>query len=105
MDKEEVVDQLTEARQQVQLFRALQASPGWAALVEVAQAQISHRRQKYNLVPLKTTDGLLEQQWELGEASGIELFLRLPQSIIDGGEAIITERMQNEPRVAESDSE
>lgn len=87
------------------MYRELLESPAWVELVKAAEVQIHHRRQKYNFAPLNSTDALLQQQWELGEASGIDLFVRLPQSIIDGCEAVIAERTQHEKQVGSPSSE
>ena len=91
-------EQVTEARQEAQQLQELLVSPGWAVLVRVANAQINNRRGPYMRAPLKS-DTMLEQQWTLGEASGIEIFIRLPDTIVESHKSIIEE---NDRAVAES---
>lgn len=92
--QQEADDQLSEARRQVRVFQELLTSPAWVELAKIAEVQVHNRRQKHIFQPLASSDGVLQQQWELGEAGGIELFMRLPQNIIDGCLAILEERKQ-----------
>lgn len=75
-------------------LQALVELPGWRKVVEAAAVQIANRRNKYYRTPLK--DGAqFEMQWELGEAAGIEFFVKLPEVIITAARAIIEEAKQN----------
>ena len=96
-DQASELDRATEARREVRQLRELQQLPGWAALVSAANAQIHNRRRKYQTGPIQ--DGnIYQQQWELGEASGIEVFINLPQIIIDGALAVLQEIKENVPK-------
>jgi hypothetical protein len=88
--------QFEEAKMTIREFRELIETPGWKSLKEVARAQIEARRAQHSRTPAIGTEGMLKQQWDFGEACGIELFLSLPQSLIDGAEAIIQEGTENE---------
>lgn len=75
-------------------------SPGWARLVEIATAQINHRRGQHTLAPLQDASKIGVQQFELGEAAGIDLFVNLPKSLIASHDAAMQSR-----RAAERESE
>lgn len=72
-------------------------SPAWEELRKAAQVQIDTRRNKYYRSPLKEGQTIFEQQFELGEATGIELFLKLPEIVLAAATAVIEEARQNEP--------
>jgi hypothetical protein len=65
-------------------------------LLKAADAQVKARRGKYMLSPIK--DGnVFQQQFELGEAAGIDFMVRIPTIAIEGARAIIEEhRSANE---------
>ena len=84
-------DRIVEARRQVHLFQELLEHPAWVELRKVAEAQVANRRNQYFRGPLKEGQTVNQQQWELGEASGIETFLRLPEILLETGRAIIEE--------------
>jgi len=47
--------------------------------MEVAASQVEMRKQQVFLRPLKAMDEILEQEYQKGEISGIELFRQLVQ--------------------------
>lgn len=53
--------------------------PGYKWLMEVAASQVEMRKQQVFLRPLKAMDEILEQEYQKGEISGIELFRQLVQ--------------------------
>ena len=57
--------------------------PGWAELLKIQKQQTNNRRGKYLLEPLEGTDKLTQQQFELGEAAGMEFILGLPDMVIN----------------------
>lgn len=87
--------QVEEARRQLSLFRELEQFPAWVELREAANAQIASRRNKYYRNPLKAGQTIEEQQWELGEAAGIEFFVKLPEIMIQSARTIIEEWVKN----------
>ena len=70
--------------------------PGWVALLEIAKAQVHNRRVNHMRAPLKEGVSLAHQQWELGEASGMELLMTLPMTLIEAGTSIVKEHTQTE---------
>jgi hypothetical protein len=78
-DSQNRLQELSEALNQ---FRKLIETPGWAELVKVARAQAQARRNQVIGSPLLKMDDVLAQQWNLGEASGIETIVALPHTII-----------------------
>ncbi len=79
------------------MFRELLELPAWARLVEAARAQVHNRRINYVRGPIKEGSNVYEQQWNLGEANGIETFIHLPQTLIESNRAIIEEHMNSHP--------
>ena len=63
-------------------FLELVHHPAWGHLLKMAENQVAHRRNRWNLTPTDPTS-IYQQQWELGEAAGIHLFMRLPQDYIN----------------------
>lgn len=73
-------------------------SPAWVELRKVGDAQIQSRRGKHLTGPIKEGVSIYQQQFELGEAAGIELFFKLPEIVMDAARTIIKENEQtNEP--------
>ena len=94
MDQEveapEEPQRVQECRAELQLYQELLTSRGWVELVEAAKKQMHARRAPYLRGPIQ--DGnIYKQQYELGEAAGIELFINIPQVVIDSCRAIIEE--------------
>jgi hypothetical protein len=55
----------------------LKDTPGYQQLMAIAAMQVEGRKQAVFLTPLKSLDGALEQEYQKGEISGIELFRQL----------------------------
>lgn len=95
-EEELPTDRLQEVRETLRKFRSLAASEGWDELVKVARAQIQNRRAMHNAVYLPGIDGVLKQQWELGEAAGMATLIALPQTIIETHSQERDELMKNQ---------
>ena len=65
------------------LFRDLTNSPGWKALMEIAEGQRIVRSNKIILTPC-SMDRVSEQEFEKGEVAGILLFINMPETAIEG---------------------
>ena len=91
MAEEKELTQLEEARRTVALFQELVQSQAWVELRKVADAQIHNRRSAYLKGPLKADVSIYQQQFELGEAAGIELFFNIPAIALEAAKAIIKE--------------
>lgn len=88
-------ERIREARATLRRYQDLLQSDAWAGLVEAANAQIHARRRKHELKPLVDSGKITEQQFEFGEAAGIELFIKIPQNEIDACRSVIEEYEQN----------
>ena len=55
-------------------LKSLQQRPGYKELMRLADVQIANRRNLIELVPLKSLDETLAQEYAKGEISGIRLF-------------------------------
>lgn len=57
--------------------------PGWAALLEIKEVQTRIRRGNHLLSPLQDANKLPMQQFELGEAAGMDAIMKLPYDLIE----------------------
>jgi hypothetical protein len=77
-DVHELEERLSEAASDLSVWASLCEHPGWQRLVAVAEGQVNERAKRILHSPLKNQDGIFEQEFTKGEASGIELFRRIP---------------------------
>ncbi len=81
----------------MQEFQNLVKSPAWDRLVKYANAQVETRRRSVN-GPIKTEEDRAEANFTLGEAAGIELFIKMPGILVETAQAIVdkaTEEQEN----------
>ncbi len=78
-----------EARRAKNLFKPLVGSEGWGELCSVLMKQIEMRRQKFELVPLKSLDATLEQEFVKGEIAMAHMVIQLPASILEDAQAVL----------------
>lgn len=87
MDEVEALEQTQvppreELLEELEVWRGLVRSRGWDRLVKILQGQINSRRGQHMVQPLESTSGITKQQFELGEAAGLEIAIRLPQNMV-----------------------
>jgi hypothetical protein len=78
-----------EARRTNSLFRPLAGSEGWGELCNILMKQIEVRRQKFELVPLKSLDGALEQEFVKGEIAMAHMVIQLPASLLEDARTVL----------------
>lgn len=84
-DKEflsELYARRAELQAQARDYEDLIKSRGYARLVEVALGQVSIRREQ-SRTRTGGLDGMIEREWLLAEADGIELFAKLAESALE----------------------
>lgn len=91
--EEETLDQKIET---LRKFRELLQQPGWDELVRIGTAQAGMRRHKWSHSFLTGEDQKFEQQWMLGEASGMDALMRLPNMIVADYEVQVKELVDAE---------
>lgn len=79
-------EQMREAMQHKAQMEALVGTPGWKLLRAAAEAQSLSRR---NEVMMKATEQPLVQEFEKGTVQGIEIFMRLPEILIENSKAVL----------------
>lgn len=89
--KKVLEEQRVEAARSKRMMEELMETEGWKFIAEAAKMQ-SVRRQ--NEVLLKPTENPLAQEYLKGEVQGIELFVTLPEKLIENAQAIIDLAMQ-----------
>lgn len=94
----EELDRKSDAQRTVRLMSELLESKGWKELVQAAHEQIKNRRGKHLVGPLKEGMSIYAQQFELGEAAGIELFTKIPLTLLEGSRAVLEEIKASEPK-------
>jgi hypothetical protein len=57
-------------------------SPEWVLLVKVAETQISRLRRSAECGPMLDQGACAQRDWDLAQAAGIEVALRIPESVI-----------------------
>jgi hypothetical protein len=94
MEKRELQEQLAQ-------LAGLTKHPAWALVMKIAEEQLTGRIDNIMLNPVATVDATLQQEYLKGEVSGIKLFCRLPQILMDTLAADIEQLGDND----DSDSE
>lgn len=79
-------EQWREALQHKAQMEALVALPGWKLLEQAAEVQAKARR---NEVMMKPTEQPLAQEFEKGTVQGIEIFMKMPQILIENSKAVL----------------
>lgn len=79
-------EQRIEALQHKAQMEALVATPGWKLLRAAAESQALSRR---NEVMMKPTEQPLLQEFEKGTVQGIEIFMKMPEILIENSKAIL----------------
>ena len=74
----------------LQEFRELLKFAGWGRLVKYAQGQVELRQGDINSAA-GTMDGLVEREFKKGEMSGILLFTKFPEFVIESFEENLKE--------------
>ena len=80
--------QAKSAVEERELFLGLVTHPGWARIVEVAEAQIKNRRDLLEMPGDRTEDGR-QAEFLKGEIMGLRTLIALPQVLVDNNEAMI----------------
>lgn len=73
-------------------LRHLLQSPGWVLLNSHLEEQIKARTDKVILEPLKTHDGVFEQEFAKGEIQALRMVIQLPKTLVEQAEQFIKER-------------
>lgn len=84
--KKMLEEQRREAVRTKRMIEELFLTEGWKLLATTAQSQVNTRR---GLINFKAATDPLEQEFVKGEAHGIELFLRIPNALLDEAKTII----------------
>ena len=79
-------EQRTEAFRHKEQMKALIEMPGWKLLTKAAEVQVISRR---NEVMMKPADHPLVQEFEKGTVQGIELFMKLPEILLENSKAVL----------------
>jgi hypothetical protein len=80
-------------------WRALVESAGWKRLCEVAGGQVAARVDINGRSRSKGLEDVFEREFSAGEVSGIELFMRIPATVVEQLEEEVQslfEDMQND---------
>ena len=93
-------EQVNEARRQKRIMEELIEHPGWKMLQEIAASQTGNRK---NNILLKPTEQPYEQEYMKGEVQGIEMLMKIPASMIESAQAIISRDMKNDDADAASE--
>lgn len=98
MESQEITDlSVEQAKETLSKFRSLARSPEWDLLVKVGQNQIARLRRTAQCQPALTREDAAQRDWDLAAASGMEIFLGLPDTMINALETQIQmESMKNE---------
>jgi len=67
-------------------MKALIEMPGWKLLTKAAEVQVVSRR---NEVMMKPADHPLVQEFEKRTVQGIELFMKLPEILLENSKAVL----------------
>jgi len=86
---------LEEMREVVEAFQSLLTHPGWGRLVRLAEEQVYNRTQKVMKTPTSREYTSMLQEFEKGEASGIELFMAIPLVTLEQFKDLITEEIDD----------
>jgi hypothetical protein len=86
-------EQLAEAKKQKRVMEALLEHEGFKLLRQIGLDQSLTRKNKVLLEP---TENPLGQEFMKGEVQGIELMLRMPDSIIESSKAMIALEVGND---------
>ena len=79
-------EQRTEAFRHKEQMKALVEMPGWKLLVAAAEVQVRNRR---NDVMMKPAENITAQEFEKGTVQGIELFMKLPEILLENSKAVL----------------
>jgi hypothetical protein len=74
----ELEGQFSDIAGEISEWQGLIATAGWKRLEKIAEGQVNERARHVLHSPLMNLDGALPQEFEKGEASGIELFRTIP---------------------------
>lgn len=69
-------------------MRQLVQSAGWAALVEIAKAQVATRQGAVGQ-PLKKLDDVYEQEFRKGEIVGMQTLIAIPTTLLESSKDIL----------------
>lgn len=75
-------EELTQATDQRQEYRALLKLPAWDLLVSITRAQAEHRLSDV-LSPASGLDSLIKMEYEKGVRAGMLMMIQLPERIIE----------------------
>lgn len=89
----ETVRDMQEALAQMQGLLKL---PGWKLILGLAEEQLTGRIDAVILNPVSGVDGTLNQEYLKGEISGIKLFCKMPEILIEQYRSDITAMKGNE---------
>ena len=79
-------EQRIEAFRHKEQMKALVEMPGWKLLVAAAEVQVRNRR---NDVMMKPAENITAQEFEKGTVQGIELFMKLPEILLENSKAVL----------------
>ena len=99
-------EQLSNMKDQAKILSTFLDSPVWKMLDALYAEQVHLRQQNVLLTPLRSADSIYEQEFQKGEATGIELARNLPTNVLESLIVDIKrEEEENAPRRYDNDSD
>lgn len=84
------------ARESLEIYRSLVKSEGWKSVMAIAEEQIRLREANLTINPIKSVDDAFDRNLQLGERSGIKLFMTIPDTILENLQEFLEEHREVE---------
>lgn len=89
-EPQEQVDEVAEARRQVEALQALVSSPGWDVFRRIVEVQVRNRRAVWMSRAAEVGE-VSRMNWDLGGAEFGDAMLRLPETAVEAAKLTIKE--------------